>query len=397
METRANAHTLRSLIGVSLGFFGGAGVVAIYGAVLGELKYDAGLAGWLLAAPALTGSLLRIPSATRADAVGARRPFMALGWLGVIGLVVTSAAVVAGLDPLWLLPIGALSGCGMATFSVGAAQLSWSSPPERTGTIVGLYGGFANLGPTLALLLLPTLRPILSLSWLPLVWAAISAVCMTLYMLLAKEPTRRAPSPSERIEREAPRAPLGPAVWWLTLAYFAGYGSFVALGGWLPWLWDKTGQGAEWALWFVMIVPIVRMMTGWLADRVGGMVCLLVASAIAAASAAALAMTTFWAWQFPLAVGMGAIQSATFALLPRLTPRQIGRASGIVGGLGATGGFILPPILGALVLDGAPRHRHVARRRPARRDAGWRADGGVALDVGGAVATHGDRGEWHGF
>ncbi len=61
-----------------------------------------------------------------------------------------------------------------------------------------------------------------------------------------------------------------------------------------------------------------------------------------------------WLWQIPLALGLGGMMGSSFGLLPEVAPRALGKASGIVGGLGATGGFILPPLLGALVTDALP-------------------------------------------
>jgi NNP family nitrate/nitrite transporter-like MFS transporter len=50
-----------------------------------------------------------------------------------------------------------------------------------------------------------------------------------------------------------------------------------------------------------------------------------------------------------LALGMGISNAAVFKLVPQEVPQAVGGASGWVGGLGAFGGFTLPPLLGSIV------------------------------------------------
>jgi NNP family nitrate/nitrite transporter-like MFS transporter len=53
--------------------------------------------------------------------------------------------------------------------------------------------------------------------------------------------------------------------------------------------------------------------------------------------------------QMLLAAGMGAANAAVFKLVPTYTPAAVGGAAGIVGGLGAFGGFAIPPLMGLFV------------------------------------------------
>ena len=50
-----------------------------------------------------------------------------------------------------------------------------------------------------------------------------------------------------------------------------------------------------------------------------------------------------------LALGMGFANAAVFKLVPKYTPETVGGAAGIVGGLGAFGGFVIPPVMGLFV------------------------------------------------
>ncbi|MCD8493222.1 MAG: hypothetical protein LRY51_15735 [Geovibrio sp.] len=50
-----------------------------------------------------------------------------------------------------------------------------------------------------------------------------------------------------------------------------------------------------------------------------------------------------------MAIGMGVNNAAVFKLVPKYIPEAIGGAAGWVGGLGAFGGFVLPPVLASYV------------------------------------------------
>lgn len=49
-----------------------------------------------------------------------------------------------------------------------------------------------------------------------------------------------------------------------------------------------------------------------------------------------------------LGIGMGIANAAVFKLVPFYVPKSIGGAASWVGGLGAFGGFVMPPIMGAI-------------------------------------------------
>jgi len=56
-----------------------------------------------------------------------------------------------------------------------------------------------------------------------------------------------------------------------------------------------------------------------------------------------------------MALGMGVGNAAVFKLMPQYVPQAVGGAAGWIGGLGAFGGFVIPPILGIFVaVQGTP-------------------------------------------
>jgi NNP family nitrate/nitrite transporter-like MFS transporter len=52
-----------------------------------------------------------------------------------------------------------------------------------------------------------------------------------------------------------------------------------------------------------------------------------------------------------MAIGMGICNAAVFKLMPMYVPRAVGGAAGWIGGLGAFGGFAIPPLMGVMVSD----------------------------------------------
>jgi NNP family nitrate/nitrite transporter-like MFS transporter len=60
-------------------------------------------------------------------------------------------------------------------------------------------------------------------------------------------------------------------------------------------------------------------------------------------------MPAAFSGQMLLALGMGFANAAVFKLVPKYSPAAVGGAAGIVGGLGAFGGFVIPPLMGLFV------------------------------------------------
>src|SRR5512142_3400613 len=136
------------LIGATLGFFIGFAAVALFGPTANKLKDLMQLTpvslGFLVAMPSLSGSLLRIPFAAWVDTVGGRKPFLVLLSLSILGMAGLTVMMYA-LYPDRLTPahapliffLGLLSGCGIATFSVGTGQVSYWFPKARQGGALG--------------------------------------------------------------------------------------------------------------------------------------------------------------------------------------------------------------------------------------------------------------------
>ena len=382
-----NGSPNASLFGATLGFFIGFGAVALFGATAGKFKdvmqLSPYLVGYLVAIPMLTGSLLRIPFGAWVDTTGGKKPFLLLlllsllGMGGLYGVLLTLYPnhLTASHYPLILL-LGALAGCGIATFSVGIGQISYWFPQKRQGWALGAYAGFGNAAPALATIGLPAVTMYWGLSTAYLISAAILIVGILLYSILGKNAwyfqlLRKGYQPDEArvIAKQQGQEifPRGSAIqaltaaattwrmWPLVILYFTTFGGFLALTAWFPTFW-KAYYGVNLATavsltaGFSLLTSLIRVPGGIWADRMGGERVAIMALVSLLLGALIVAFSGFFAATIAgallMAVGMGVNNAAVFKLVPRYVEHSVGGAAGWVGGLGAFGGFAVPPLLG---------------------------------------------------
>ena len=377
----------QGLIMGTWGFFIGFAAVALYGpaahAFQQSMQLSPLLVGLLVAAPQLTGSLLRIPFGAWVDKVGGRLPMLVLfgisivGMWGLVFILVTVPHVTAALYPVILL-FGFMSGCGVATFSVGIPQVSYWFPRNRQGTALGIYGGVGNLAPGLFTLILPFAIAAFGLAGSYLAWLAFLLIGTGIYGWLARDAyyfqlrargvgTRR--SAQRRAELRPGTVPRATSVWgallmaadetrtWgLVFLYFVSFGGFLALTAWFPTYWinlhhlSLTDAGILGGVGFSLLAAVARVGGGSLAERFGGEYMAAISFAIVLIGAALLtAVVTFpinVAGELLIGLGMGLGNAAVFKMVPKYVPHAVGGASGLVGGFGALGGFVIPPTLG---------------------------------------------------
>ncbi len=376
----------QGLIMGTWGFFIGFAAVALYGpaahAFQQSMQLSPLMVGLLVAAPQLTGSLLRIPFGAWVDSVGGRLPMLTLfgisivGMWGLVFILVTVPHVTAALYPVILL-FGFMSGCGVASFSVGIPQVSYWYPRNRQGTALGAYGGIGNLAPGLFTLVLPFAIAALGLAGSYLAWLAFLLIGTGIYGWLAKDayyfqlrardvPVDEARAIAERNGQELfPRGSVWGALamaaeetrtWGLVYLYFVSFGGFLALTAWFPTYWVNlhhfsiTQAGILGGVGFSLLAAVSRVGGGSLAEKLGGEIMAAISFTIVLIGAAALtAVTSFGinlAGELAIALGMGLGNAAVFKMVPKYVPHAVGGASGLVGGLGALGGFVIPPVLG---------------------------------------------------
>jgi len=376
----------RGLLMGTWGFFIGFAAVALYGpaahAFQQSMQLSPLLVGLLVAAPQLTGSLLRIPFGAWVDKVGGRLPMLTLfgisivGMWGLVFILVTVPHVTAALYPVILL-FGFMSGCGVASFSVGVPQVSYWFPRDRQGTALGIFGGVGNLAPGLFTLSLPFAIGALGLAGSYLAWLAFLLIGTAIYGWLARdayyfqlrargtgvEEARNVAQAcgEELFPRESVWGALMMAAdetrtWGLTFLYFVSFGGFLALTAWFPTYWTNlhhlslTSAGILGGVGFSLLAAVARVFGGGLAERVGGERMAAASFTIVLLGAALLtAVTSFQinvSGELLIGLGMGLANAAVFKMVPKYVPHAVGGASGLVGGLGALGGFVIPPTLG---------------------------------------------------
>ena len=183
----------QALFAATMGFFVGFAAVALFGPTASRFQAVMHLSplmvGFLVAAPALSGSLLRIPFSAWVDTTGGRKPFLVLLFLSIIGMAGLLAVIyfyypnrlTIHLYPV-LLILGVLCGCGIATFSVGISQVSYWFPQARQGRALAIFAGVGNLAPGAFSLLLPMALVALSLAGSYLVWLIFLLVGTLFYL-----------------------------------------------------------------------------------------------------------------------------------------------------------------------------------------------------------------------
>ena len=382
------------LFGATLGFFVGFAAVALYGPTASQFQDVMGFGptalGLLVAMPSLSGSLLRIPFSAWVDTTGGRKPFLILLVLSTAGMLGLSLVVYLlypdhlspSLYPLLLL-LGLLCGCGIATFSVGISQVAYWFPQKQQGRVLAIYAGVGNLAPGMFSLLMPIALLSLGLAGSYFVWLAFLIIGAILYALfgrnawyfqlrdqgVASDEARRIAAehgqslfPSKNLMDSLRLSARVWRTWALVGIYFTTFGGFLALTAWLPTYWKSAfglsavKAGLFTAL-FSILASVVRIFGGILSDhlREGGENTAILALLVMMAGSLVMVNAHQYELAIPgeilLAIGMGVCNAAVFKLVPQEVPQAVGGAAGWVGGVGAFGGFVIPPIMGFAVRD----------------------------------------------
>ncbi len=313
-----------------------------------ELHLSPTQKGLMMAVPVIAGALLRFPLGLLSQYIGRKRAAQ-----------LEMSVIVVGLTFGWLfvdsfagvLAMGVLLGVAGASFGVALSLGSGWYPPEHKGLAMGIAGA-GNSGAVLAVLFAPPLaaawgwRSVYGLAVIPIV------VAMVLLQIFAKEPPDREPKSMRDylailVDRDA---------WIFNLVYMVTFGGYIGLTSFMPTLFHdqygiaKTEVGA-YAAGAIVAASALRVVGGWLADRVGGirLLTVLLVIVVAAAAAAATVPSNPLTMVAILIVGfaaMGAGNGAVFQLVPLRFRAMTAVASSLVGQIGALAGGLLPVAMG---------------------------------------------------
>jgi len=251
-----------------------------------ELHLSAGEKGLMMSVPVIAGALMRFPLGLLSQYIGRKRAAQLEMSVIVVGLLVgwqftdTFAGVLA---------MGVLLGVAGASFGVALSLGSGWYPPEYKGLAMGIAGA-GNSGALLAVLFAPPLaealgwRAVYGLAVLPIL------VAMALLQIFAKEPPDREIKPLSHyakvlVDRDA---------WVFNLIYMVTFGGYIGLTSFMPTLFhDQYGipkaSIGMYAAGAIVAASMLRVVGGWMADRVGGLrllTGLLIVIVMAAAAAA---------------------------------------------------------------------------------------------------------------
>ncbi|HTQ73294.1 MAG TPA: nitrate/nitrite transporter [Burkholderiales bacterium] len=326
--------------------------------------------GLLAATPVLTGSLIRLPLGMWTDKFGGRIVFFLLMLSTVIPIWLIGEATT-----YWhFLVLGLFVGLAGGSFSVGIAYCARWFDKKHQGFAMGIFGA-GNSGAAVNKFVAPAILVAFGWAMVPKVYAIAMLVTAIAFWLLTYTDPRHVGGGEVKLAEQL-KALKDPNVWKLCQYYSIVFGGYVALSLWMTKYYiSEYGFGIEvaalLAACFSLPGGVLRAVGGWMSDRWGAhpvtwwvmllsWVCLFFLSypqtdlVIRTASGelrlhVGLNPWTFTALMFVMGVAWAFGKASVFKYISDEYTHNIGVISGIVGLIGALGGFLLPIMFGALV------------------------------------------------
>jgi NNP family nitrate/nitrite transporter-like MFS transporter len=324
---------------------------------------------WLGAIAILSGSIWRLAFGILTDRVGGKAMFTGLLLFTAIPTYFVSQAT----SFTELMVLAVLVGLAGNSFNVG---ISWNSawfPKHRQGVALGTFGA-GNVGASVTKMIGPALIALMPAAGfagglIPGGWRFVPVLYTVLLVAMAAavwflSPTIDRKPGTGRPVIEMLRPLRDMRVWRFSLYYVVVFGAYVALSLALPKYYMTVyqldlGIAALLAALFIFPASLLRPLGGWMSDKYGARVVMYAvfalmtfAAGLLALPAGALGFTldvwSFTALVFLIGVGMGVGKAAVFKYIPDYFPKDVAAVGGLVGLLGALGGFVLPLMFGYL-------------------------------------------------
>ncbi|UYO98633.1 MFS transporter [Microbacterium sp. M28] len=335
---------------------------------------------WLISLPSLVGATLRFPYTFMVPKFGGRNWTIVSALLLLIPSVLLGIAVGNPETPFWMmLVIAGLAGFGGGNFASSMANITYFFPQREKGWALGLNAAGGNLGTSVAQFLVPIVvsltagiglgLPLAGWMWVPFIVVAAWGAWRYMDNLS-----------SAKADFAGSAAALREGhLWLLALLYIGTFGSFIGFSSVFPKLIADQfpdfsalhiGTAAvSLAFLGALVGSLFRPLGGRLADRFGGARITIAAFAVMAIGAlgilGVLALGQFWLFLLGFlvlfaATGIG--NGSTYRMIPIVfsaravarkeqdaaaVQRRAAAALGIISGIGAYGGFLVPQVLNA--------------------------------------------------
>jgi len=306
----------------------------------------------LVSLPLLGGAVLRIVAGWSGDRYGMWPTALAIllaeilvllwGWFGVSGyreaLIFSVGLGVAG-----------------ASFAVALPIAGRAYPSSTQGLVLGLAAS-GNIGTVLIFFLAPRWAAVMD--WHEVCGIMAWVVAATTVWFIVAVP-RTMPAPRAVAVAWWYQAALlirRRSAYWLCALYAITFGGFVGLCSLLPLLLHDVYQVDAIQAGLVAALcgltgSVIRPVGGYVADRHGGVRTLyyvlpLIAGSVVAVVSPSYVMAVMMMIVATAAMGFG--NGVVFQLVAEWFPHDIGLASGVIGAVGAIGGFLLPILLAVM-------------------------------------------------
>jgi MFS transporter, NNP family, nitrate/nitrite transporter len=324
-----------------------------------ELGLDDTQLAWLSAVAILNGAIWRLGFGILTDRLGGRKVMTGMLLISAIPTFLISQAH----SYPQLLIYAFLAGIAGNSFSVGAAWNSAWFSKSRQGFALGVFGA-GNVGASVTKLFGPALIAIVpaSSALIPGGWRFVPFIYAILLVIMAAVTWFGTPKLDKRPgQGRSLREMLEPLknvrVWRFSLYYVIVFGAYVALAAWLPKYYVdvfklELHNAALLTALFIFPASLLRPVGGALADKYGArqlmyltfLVMMAATLPLGLISSTSLGIVGFTALLIMVGVAMGVGKASVFKYIPEYFPKDVGAVGGLVGALGALGGFFLPPL-----------------------------------------------------
>jgi NNP family nitrate/nitrite transporter-like MFS transporter len=305
--------------------------------------------GLMLSVPIIAGALMRFPLGILSQYIGRKNATLVEMAMIAVAMLFGFFFVKSFND---LLAMGVLLGIAGASFGVALSLGSGSFPPKHKGLAMGLVGA-GNVGTAVSVLIAPPLAQAFGWTTVYGIAAVAILVPMIVMIVFAQEP----PDLDKHASFKDHIACLFEKDGWaFSLIYAVTFGGFIGLATFLPtYYYDQFSvskvQAGQLTMLAAFMGAALRVVGGWISDRMGGVNTLTIVLITIAAtlvltgfSGGSLALTTLLIILCFAALGAG--NGALFQLVPLRWPLSTAVAGSMIGEIGALGGGLVPNAMG---------------------------------------------------